>query len=427
MTPGDDRSPDMGSRAHIDAAIERVLRGDAVGDDAAPFAAFIDDMQVMADRPPPPPSPELATVLSGSVARDPAPASVASLPPRGRSNVPARPTRPSSRRRRTSGMRRRAVALGVGAKAAALVLALVTTAVAGAAAGILPDPATHLLRRAVEAVTPFEMPDDAAAHPDGDADPVGSTEAAQGEELPEASATGVPTRPADVAADQGPRPLPDLTEETSSGADADAETWTSAGPADTATPASSPPEELDPPMIPAPHAGPATPPAPKPGHVPPGQSPSGTPHGDGSDGGAPFVDGGTPQDHSQPPAPKDSPPGRRTPQGAHSPPAHDGSHGGSHEQLEGSGPGPRSPGEAPPSGHHPLPPSDAGPDREPDGDQCGQPSGTPPAGCHRADPDRGGPSDAGDEGHHSFNGGNGDHAGPAAATGGPGPSVPDRG
>jgi len=413
MTPRDDRFPDMGSGTHIDAAIERVLRGDAVGDDVAPFAEFVDDMLVMADRPPPPPSLELAALLAGSASSGNRPASVTSLPPRARSNLRAQPTRPSSRRSRTSEMRRRAVAVGVGGKAAALLLALATTAVAGAAAGILPEPAAHLLRRAVEVVTPFDMPDDAAAGPGRSADAVRGTEAATGDELPDASVTGVRTQPTGVGADEGARPVPNPTDGMSSWAGTYAKTRISAGQAGAATPASSPPKAIDPAKAPAPHAGPATKPAPKASHVPPGHSPSGTPHDDESDsGGAPLMNHGASQDRPHPPAPKGPPPGGGPPQGAPSRPTDDGSH---HERLPGSEPGPGSSGEAPPSAQHRPPPYGPSPGGGSDRDQCGQPSpsGPPPAGCGRGDPQRDGSPDAGGEGLH--------HAGPAAATGEPGP------
>ena len=164
MTPRDDRFPDMLSSAQFDTAIEQVLRGDAVGDDVASIAAFVDDMRVMADRPPPPPSPELAAMLVGSAATHEGPASVVPSPPRTRGRLRARSTQPTSRRSHPSRVRLPVVAVSIAAKAAAF-LAVATAATAGAAAGILPEPATHFVRRAIEVVTPFELPGDEVARP----------------------------------------------------------------------------------------------------------------------------------------------------------------------------------------------------------------------------------------------------------------------
>ena len=98
MTPRDDRLPEMPSSAQVDAAIEQVLRGGAVGDDVATFARFVDDMRVMGDRPPPPASPELAALLAGTPAGSQARASVAPFRWRPKSRLRARSAQPRSGR-----------------------------------------------------------------------------------------------------------------------------------------------------------------------------------------------------------------------------------------------------------------------------------------------------------------------------------------
>ena len=91
MTGPSDRFPDMLSGTRIDAAIDQALNDATVPDDVAPFAGFVDDLRVMADRPVPRPSAELAALLAGHHATEPdAGATVRSLRARRRRRVRAR-------------------------------------------------------------------------------------------------------------------------------------------------------------------------------------------------------------------------------------------------------------------------------------------------------------------------------------------------
>jgi hypothetical protein len=287
MTPRDDRFPDMPPSVQFDAAIEQALRGDSVGDDVATFARFVDDVRVMAERPPPPPSPALAALLAGSAATREARSTVVPRPPRTRSLPQARLTQPTSRRSRPAWIRMRVAAVPIAGKAVVL-LAVATTATAGAAAGVLPESGTHFVRRAIEVVTPFELPGD---------DDARSEHADQRVDHPSAAgidpdATAVPpaaSRPAAIAAGAGDahdpgveanadtQPEPNPADEASSGSGTYPEPEPSAWPTTPGPPASSPPESKGPKKAAPPNAGSPTEPGPKTGHVQPGHASPGTP------------------------------------------------------------------------------------------------------------------------------------------------------
>jgi hypothetical protein len=316
MTPRGDRFPNMASSSRFDAAIEQVLRGDAVGDDIASIAAFVDDMRVMAGRPPPPPSHELAAVLAGRAGQQ-ARASVVASPARTRSRLHAGSTQPTSRRSRTTCLRLRITVVPIAGKAAVL-LAVATSAAAVAAGGILPEPATHFVRRAIEVVTPFDLPDDAAArrgHTDEGIDVTGSThgdepgDAGTAPTSPPPVATAWDAAPAqdpDVGADD-PRSVPNPKGQAS-GADTGSEPGASASPPKAAPPASSPPPSLGPKAAP-PDPGPPSEPGPKTGHVPPGHAaPGRPPPGGPGSGDAPLTAPASTKERPCAPAPNGPPP-----------------------------------------------------------------------------------------------------------------------
>jgi hypothetical protein len=366
MTPRDDRFPNMLPSAQFDSAIEQVLGGDAVGDDAAPLARFVDDLRVMADRPPPRPSPELAALLAGSGAEREARATVVTLRLRRPGRVQARSTRPSSRRS-PAAMRMRVAALGLAGKAAML-LAFATTAVAGAATGLLPQPATHFLRRAVEVVTPFELP--AGSTGDG-ALAENNTGAAAGDEAAAASPSGPGPNPAAVGDLGAIRTLdverladgtapPSLVGDTWTAVDGYAESGDTAQAA-APTPPTSSPTVGDPAEAPSPSGDhPLTHPAPGgSGHVPPGSAPPGGPQLDGSDSvDTPLMHPGGTQ--HPPPAPKHPPAEAGSAGGPPSEPNGQGSHDG---RPAGPAPVQDPPGEVSPSEPGQVPglgPSQAG-------------------------------------------------------------------
>jgi hypothetical protein len=382
LTPRDDRFPNMPSSSQFDAAIEQVLRGDAVADDVATFARFVDDMRVMGDRPPPPPSPELAALLAGTAAGRQARASVAPFRWRTRGRLRARSVQPRSERSRTAGIRLRLVAVPVAGKAAVF-LAVATCAAAGAASGIFAEPATNFLRRAIEVVTPFELPEDASARPGRGERRLDNTGTISGDEPSDAGMSPAGSPPVAVASDAGverdqdgeagadPRPEANATDEASSWAETYPEPAISAGPRTATAPTSSPPPGLGPKAAP-PHAGPPTEPGPKTVHVPPGHAAPGTPRSGGpGSGDALLVDPGTTRE--DPSAPPGSP-GEPSSNAARDRPHHGPPLGGRPDQSSSGG---RSPG-----GPRPAPSSGKSPGYGPDRGQHGQHH---PDGCQAAD------------------------------------------
>jgi hypothetical protein len=380
MTPRDDRSPNMLSSTQFDSAIEQVLGGDAVDDDAAPLAQFVDDLRVMADRPPPRPSPELAALLAGSDTQRDDRATVVTLRLRMPSGVQTRSTRPRSRRS-TAAIRMRVAAMGLIGKAAML-LVLATTAVAGAASGLLPQPATQFLRRAIEVVTPFELPatregaqaqDDTGAEAGDDA-----AAASPSNPGPKAAANGdreaIRTLDSESRADATAPPSP--VGDAGTAVDVDVALGDSAEVAAPTPPSSSP--TVGDPADPSPPADDQlTHPAPgSSGHVPPGRVPSDGQQGDGSDSvDTPLMDPGGGRGPS--PAPSGPPP---EPGSSGGPPSEPDGHGSHDVGTAGPAPvrdppretSPSEPGQAPGPGPSP----DGGSDHTP----CGpcDPSGEPP-------------------------------------------------
>jgi hypothetical protein len=421
MTPRDDRFPDMPSSAQFDAAIERVLRGDAVGDDAASIARFVDDMRVMADRPPPPPSPELTALLAGGAAERAAAPSVAPLARRVRGRLQPRSMPSTPRRSRSARIRMRVVAVPIAGKAAIL-LAIATSAAAGAAAGILPEPATHFVRRAIEVVTPFELPDDSVAHPgrtEQHVDVTGSTHADKPDDaggrpvglppLAIAPGVGVAQDP-DVGADDPPS-MPIPMDQTSGWADTGTEP-ASTLPPKSAQPATSPPTGSGPKAAP-PHSGSPAEPGPKTGHVPPGHTPPAMPHptptGSGSSD-APLTDQAPARDRQGRPAGNGPPTRPALPGGSPSDAARERPYDGPPPDV---GPGPGESGEAPSSGPRPAaehgPSTGSGQDRA----QSGQPGSDAPT-----------PADSGPWVPHQSEGGPGGSTGSAQPVDAPGPEPP---
>jgi hypothetical protein len=381
MTPRDDRFPNMLSSTQFDSAIEQVLGGDAVDDDAAPLARFVDDLRGMADRPPPRPSPELAALLAGSGAERDDRATVVTLRLRRPARVQTQSTRPRSQRS-TAAIRMRVAAMGLTGKAAML-LVLATTAVAGAATGLLPQPAAQFLRRAIEVVTPFEVPatgegaqaqDETGAEAGDDAAAVspsnpGPKTAADGDRGAILTLDG--ESPADATAPPSPvgdaGTAVDVDVALGDSAEAAAPTPPSSTPT-VGGPADAPPLSDDQrPAHPAPGNS---------GHVPPGRAPAGGPQVDGSDSvDTPLMDPGGGQGPS--PAPSGPPPGPGSSGGPPPEPQGQGSH-----DARPAGPAPV---QDPPRETSPSEPGQApGPGPSPDGGSdhtpCGpcDPSGETP-------------------------------------------------
>jgi hypothetical protein len=419
MTPRDDRFPDMPSSAQFDAAIEQVLRGDAVGDDAASIARFVDDMRVMADRPPPPASPELTALLAGGAAERAAAPSVAPLARRVRGRLEPRSMPSTPRRSRSARIRMRVVAVPIAGKAAIL-LAIATSAAAGAAAGILPEPATHFVRRAIEVVTPFELPEDSVAHhghTEQHVDVTGSTHADKPDDAgtrpvgvpPVAIAPGVGVAQEPAVGADDPRSMPIPMDQTSGWADTGTEPASTLSPTP-AQPATSPPTGSGPKAAP-PHSGSATEPGPKTGHAPPGHAPPGMPHPTGSGSSdAPLTDQAPARDGQGRPAGNGPPTRLALPGGSPSDAARERPYDGQPPDV---GPGLGASGEASSSG--PCPAAAHGPStgsgRDPG--QSGQPGS-----------DASPPTNSGPWVPHQSEGGPGGSTGSAQPVDAPGPQAP---
>src|SRR5262245_33676271 len=345
MTRPDDRFADMLSATRLDAAIDQAMNDATVSDDVAPFAGFVDDLRVMADRPAPPPSPQLAALLAGHRAAAPA----------GRATVTALRQRPPRRVQARAATRMRVAALGLAGKAA-MVIAFATSAVAGAAAGILPEPANHFVQRAIEVVTPFELP---ATGQDAHEDAMEAADTAAagqpGDATPDAGTRPTPTVHPPVAArapaDSG-EPVPDATPPASSSSAKD----TGNAAARQAEPGASAPRGRPHTNLPAaPHASddedngrspdhePPADPAPKNGHIPPGHAPPGTPP---PGGGPPGDTPGSGPDSGPEPlsTPKGPPPKVGSPGGPSQAPGRQGPHDG---RTAGPGPAQDPQGQAP--------------------------------------------------------------------------------
>jgi hypothetical protein len=177
-----------------DAGAEALLAGaPGVADDQlAGVSAFISEMRACASMPAPPPSPALAALLRDG-SQLPSPATV----------IAPRPHRAAGS---LSGWRRRLAVSGLG-------LGVALTGVVGAgAAGLLPEPAEHVVADLVEALTPLHLPDrsdgdrDLADRPGGPASvrggdgiAPGSTVAGGGAGTGPGPTTGPVRQPGDVA------------------------------------------------------------------------------------------------------------------------------------------------------------------------------------------------------------------------------------
>jgi hypothetical protein len=234
---------------------------------------------------------------------------------------------------------------------------------AGGVTGILPDPANHFVRRAIEVVTPFELPDDATDHHGSRADPKADaaapfahqpTKAAPAPARPTPPGTTreaavFATRSPDVELQSGSEGPPEVSPAVDAShpvhTHPNREPSPGQGPKP-ATPTSSPYTSDEPASAPPSHGGPATKPEPGPHRddVPRGRPPAQTPPaGSSQSGGAP------PQDRGPAEAPL---PG----------------HGGNGSP---GGPPPSGPNDPPPKPAQP-PPCDPSPGGGPDRGSCGQ-------------------------------------------------------
>ena len=169
MRLGRDGNDDAGSRRHLDdATAEALIAGDtgAGTGDLAGVSAFLHDLRALGEGEPPTPSPALARMLAG----EPEPRAGSFLRLVGSDEDASGNSVASNGHRRRADAGSRRPSAGVVAKAA--VIALVATAgVTGAAAArLLPEPAQKAVSRAIETVSPFEVPGTSGGDAGGGAD-----------------------------------------------------------------------------------------------------------------------------------------------------------------------------------------------------------------------------------------------------------------
>jgi hypothetical protein len=342
MSASDDRPDEMFGDDELDTDFDMLLDGVAIDPRLVPLTRIVDDVHIVAGGPPPSPTVELATVLRGDLVADedlsPGAASAART---ARWRAPPSP-RPASRQRSLARIPSRLGAMSLAAKAALGLAVAGAGAVGAGVAGVLPDPAADVVRRAVEAITPFELPDAGA----GGRDDQGAVTSANAEPhqidpgtantevtiddaaAPEAGRAGTPSeasplrsadRPDDAEPTGGPVPSDGGT---SSGGGSDSPTQV-AGP-----PGHGPPGDARPPSAAEPPAG-AGPPASTGARPEPGTTPAPsrwqTPPLQGAPAGAASSptagsSGGGPAGDAPGSAPDGAPPAAQPP-GAGPPPA----------------------------------------------------------------------------------------------------------
>ena len=149
-------------RQRHDAVVEKLLTGavPAGRDDETEMQAFLDELRSLGQGPPPPPSAALSRMLGDAAAPSAAPRlRLVDDDELAATSAPGSwdPTREVAA---AGGSRGRAwTTTAAVSKAAALIL-VVTTAATSAGAYLLPGGAQHMVTRAIESVTPFELDDD---------------------------------------------------------------------------------------------------------------------------------------------------------------------------------------------------------------------------------------------------------------------------
>ncbi len=158
MTGPGDYGPDMPALQFLDdEAIEAITAGDPVAPELVALASFAAHVRSAGDRPAPPASLELQALITAhagelsraDLARRVTPPSLVGSPARGA-------------HRRLASIGTKVAGLGLAAKVA-LGVSVATAGLAGAGAtGALPGGADDVVRDAIEAVTPLDLPDGVA-------------------------------------------------------------------------------------------------------------------------------------------------------------------------------------------------------------------------------------------------------------------------
>ena len=161
---------DARSRRRLDdATAEALIAGDAGAgtDDLATVSAFLHELRALGDGPPPSPSPALARMLAGEPA--PRAGSILRLVGEDEGTRANHPAASNGHHRRGDADSKRPSA-GVVARAALLALVATAGVTGAAAARLLPEPAQKAVSRAIETVTPFEVPATSGGDGGGGAD-----------------------------------------------------------------------------------------------------------------------------------------------------------------------------------------------------------------------------------------------------------------
>jgi hypothetical protein len=224
-----------------DRAIEAIIDGDDVAADLRPLAVFASAVRAEGERRAPRPSPPLARLIAaggGSVSPDPDAVAGATAPL-------------ASRRRLTLA---KVAGLGLVAKFTLGAGAAAAGVVGAGAAGVLPDGANHVVRHAIEVVTPVVFPPDDESKPSPEG-PAGTGSDHGGSVSTDATgeSDGVPGVDGGEVSDDAPgasvRPGDPPGQDDAPGASGDPDT----------PPVSLPENAPDRPVDPQPPAGPAAP------------------------------------------------------------------------------------------------------------------------------------------------------------------------
>ena len=167
MTRPGDYGPEMSAlRLLDDEAIEAITAGDPVVPELLALASFAEHVRSAGDRPAPAPSIELQALITAH-------ARAVTRADRARRVIPPSLVGSTARvsHRRLTSIGSRVAGLGIAAKVA-LGVSIATAGVAGAGVtGALPGPADEVVRDAIEAVTPLDLPN--GDSPAGDQGPAG--------------------------------------------------------------------------------------------------------------------------------------------------------------------------------------------------------------------------------------------------------------
>lgn len=198
MSAPGDRHDEVFGDDELDTDFDMLLDGVAIDPRLVPLTRIVDDVQIVAGGAPPSPTADLAAVLRGDLVVDEelSPGAASAGRTARRCAPPSR--RPASGPRSRARIPSRLGAMSLTGKAALGLVVAGAGAVGAGVTGVLPDPAADVVRRAVEAITPFELRDASAHERDDQGAP------SSGDTQPDQIDPG--TANAEVTSDDAPAP-----------------------------------------------------------------------------------------------------------------------------------------------------------------------------------------------------------------------------